>query len=126
MAVAALERLARRAQRRGQVEVGAAADAVADHDLRALALDQPVDARQVLDVHRLAEVGVLVAGAALEHHHARALPGGAVQLRQPVGGDRAAEAGPHDADVDALGHLALPYGRLPLAVISRESLRRYE
>ena len=104
MAVAALEGLARGPQRGREVEVGAAADAVADDDLGALALHQPVDARQVLEVHRLAEVGVLVAAAALEHHHARALPGGAVELREPVGGDRPAEPGPDDADVDALGH----------------------
>ena len=40
--VAALERLAGRAQRRGQVEVRASANAVAEHDLGAEALDQPV------------------------------------------------------------------------------------
>ena len=52
------------------------------------------------------------------------LAGRLVQLGQPVGGDRAAEPGPHDADVDALGSPF--YGRLAVAVRSRDSLRRYE
>ena len=60
-AVAALEGLGRRTQRGGQVQVGPAADGVGDHDLRPLALDQVVDVGQMVDVHRLAELGVLVA-----------------------------------------------------------------
>ena len=76
-----------------------------DKVLPAARLDQVVGLREVLDRHRLAEVGVLEAGAALEHEdalgvHAR----GAVQLAQPVGGDRPAEARAHDAHVHALGH----------------------
>ena len=63
---------------------------------------------------------VLVPAPALEHHDAGRLAGGLVQLGEPEGGDRAAEPGPDDADVDALGH----YGRLPVDVRSFDSLRR--
>ena len=104
--VTALEGLARRAQRRGEVEVGATSDAVADDDLRALPLDQPVDPRQVLDVHRLAEVRVLMARTVVEHDDAGGLAGRAVELGQAEGGDRAAEARAHDADVETFGHRA--------------------
>jgi hypothetical protein len=59
----------------------------------------------VADVHRLLEVGVLEARPSLEHEDVlRVHVRGAVQLGQPPGGDRAAEPGAHDADVDALGH----------------------
>ena len=106
--VAALEGLARRADARGEVQVRAAADSVRDHYLGARplrGLDQAVDVREVADVHRLLEVGVLEARPALEHEdvlrvHVRR----AVELGEPPRGDRAAEAGPDDADVDALGH----------------------
>jgi hypothetical protein len=75
----------------------------------------------VVDVHRLAEVGVLEAPAALQHDdRARVGPRGAVELGEPEGRDRAAEAGPGDEDVDALGHQA----RYPRRVRSRDSLRR--
>jgi hypothetical protein len=73
----------------------------------------------VLDVHGLAVVHVAAALAALEHHDvARVGPGGGVQLGQPVGGDRAAEAGAGDKDVDLFG-----YCRYPFLVRSRASLR---
>ena len=108
MAVAALERLARRPQRRGQVEVRPAPDRVRGNHLGARTarrLDQPVDVGEVVHVHRLAEVGVLVAAAALEHQDPRGVDAGrAVQLGEPPGGDRTAEARPDDADVYALGH----------------------
>src|SRR4029078_11170515 len=66
---AALERLARRARRRREVQVRPAADGVGGHDLHALALDEVVDLRQVADVHRLLEVRVAEAPAALEHDY---------------------------------------------------------
>ena len=104
--IAALERLARRAQRCGEVEVGAASDAVADDDLGTLPLDQSVDPRQVLDIHRLAEVRVLMARTVVEHEDARGLAGRPVELGQPERGDRAAETRAHDADVETFGHRA--------------------
>src|SRR5688500_4310450 len=127
MVVAALERLARRADARCEVQIGAAAHSVRDDDLRAGALrglDQAVDVRQVADVHGLLEVGVLEAGPALEHEDVlRVDVGRAVELGQTPGRDRASEAGPDDADVDALGHL---YFRSPFLVKSRASRRPYE
>ncbi len=119
--VGALEDLARRPQRGGQVEVRAAADEVADHDLCPLALDQPVDVGEVADVHRLAEVVGAEVATALEHRDpGRVLARGLVELGKPPGGDRAAESGPDDADVDTLGH----QGSEPPFVRSRASRRR--
>ena len=115
--VAALERLAGGAQRRGQVEVRASTNPVAEHDLGAEALDQPVEPRQQLDVHRLPEVRMKVALPALEHEDAGLLASGAVELGQAERRDRPAEARADDADVD-------PHGRLPDAVRSGERARR--
>jgi hypothetical protein len=58
----------------------------------------------VIDVHRLAEFGVLVALAALEQDDVgRVGPGGVVELGEAEGGDRAAKARSADEDVDPLG-----------------------
>ena len=73
-----------------------------------------------MGVHRLLELGVLEAAAALEDDDAlRVDAGRLVELGQPPGGDRAAEAAAGDADVEALAH-----GRLPCRVRSVASLRR--
>ena len=119
-AVAPLEGLGGRAQRRRQVQVGSAAHRVGGDDLGSLALDQHVDVGQVVDVHRLAEVGVPIAPAALQDHDRLWVhPGDPVELGQPPGGDRAAEPRAHDDHVDVLAH-----GRYPLRVRSRLSRRR--
>ncbi len=65
--VAPLEGLMRRPQRGRQIEVRAATDGVGGDHLGALTLDQQIDVGEVVDVHRLAEVHVAVALAALEH-----------------------------------------------------------
>jgi hypothetical protein len=77
----------------------------------------------VVDVHRLLEVGVILeAPAALDDEDVlRVGVGGRVQLGEPPRGDRAAEPAAGDEDVHALGH---GYGRLPVFVRSRLSLRR--
>ena len=72
------------------------------------------------DVHRLAEIGVALALAALEDDDARVLVCGAVELGQAPGGDRAAEAGADDADVHPLRH----YGSEPFLVRPRFSFIR--
>jgi hypothetical protein len=100
--VGALEGLARRAQRGGEVEVRAAADEIGEHDLGALALDERVGVGKVVDVHRLAKVRVALALAALEQDDARVRVGGAVELGEPPGRDRPAEARADDAYVNPL------------------------
>ena len=109
-AVAALEGLARRAERRREVEVRAAADARwRRRPARPWPCDRgQVDFGEVVDVHRLLEVGVPEAPAALEHEDRASGP------RRPRGRARPAarrrstppKPEPDDADVDALGHQA--------------------
>ena len=96
----------RRAQRGGEVEVRAAADEVGDHDLRALALHEVVDAGEVVDVHRLPEVRWPLRSPRSSTITLGSLVGSAVELGQPPGGDRAAEPAADDADVDPLSHSA--------------------
>jgi hypothetical protein len=59
----------------------------------------------VLDPHRLLEVGVLVAAAALQHEDVRGVHvGRGVVLREPERADGAAEAGAGDQDINTFTH----------------------